>query len=250
MSPLKSLQGNGVKDAAIMASTSKLRRTTSVTSLNDNKKTTDQTDDYQGSEVHLEERDFVTIICDDESESAQHLDKYIYDSETQTLIYADDTDVNAMNNEKGRTQATVHVCVPFNGTGTDNEYIELENDSEGDPNVEDDIKSGSDFSREKHLLGHFAGDKTGELENDGNIFTPLYNVDAKGTDNETQLYENDLGRFMYLTDVSFRKTCFPDIWSRSGKIKSLYNSYWHFYVMVIVLINFVLCFPLVSVYCI
>ena len=221
MQSAQALQNSGVKDATTMASTSKLRKTTSVASLNDNKKTSDQTNDYQGSEVHLEERGSITIICDDESGSAQHLDKCIYDSETNTIIYADGTDVNIMNNEKGRTQATVHVFVPFNGTGTDNEPIELENDSENDPEVEEYIKNGSDFSREKHLLGHCAEDETGKLENDVNIHTPLYHVDAKGTDNETQLYENDLGRFMYLTDVSFRKTCFPDIWSRSGKIKSL-----------------------------
>ena len=221
MQSAQALQNSGVKDATTMASTSKLRKTTSVASLDDNKKSSDKTIDYQGSDVHPEERGLAIIICDDESGSTQHLDKYIYDSETNTIIYADDTDVNTMNNEKGRTQATVHVFVPFNGTGTDNEPIELKNDSENGPNVEDDITSGSDFGREKHLLGHFAGDKTGKLQNDGNILAPLYHVDAKGTDNETQLYENDLGRFMYLTDVSFRKTCFPDIWSRSGKIKSL-----------------------------
>ena len=215
MSPLKSLQGNGAKEAAIMASTSKPRRTTSVASLNDNKESLDQTNDYKGSDVHLEERGLVTFICDDESESAQHLDKYIYDSETKTFIYADDTDVDIKNNEKGRSQATVHVWVPFN------EPIELENDSESDPYVKDHITSGSDFSGEKHLLGHFAGDKTGTMENDGNILTPLIRVDAKGTNNEIQVYEDDLGRFLYLTDASFRKTCFPDIWSRSGKIKSL-----------------------------
>ena len=219
MSQLISLQENGVKDAAIMASTSPLRRTTSVASLNDNKKSSDQTNEYQGSDVHPEERGLVTIFCDDESGSAQHLNKYIYDSEANTIIYADDTDVNNMKKEIGRTQATVHVFVPFNDIGTDNEPIELENDSESDPYVKDHIKSGSDFSGENHLLGHFAGDKTGKLENGVNIPIPLYHVDAKGIDNETQLYENDLGRFMYLTDVSFRKTCFPDIWSRSGKIK-------------------------------
>ena len=218
MQSAQALQNSGVKDATTMASTSKLRKTTSVASLDDHKKTSDKTNDYQGSDVHPEERGLAIIICDDESGSTQHLDKYIYDSETKTLIYVDDTDVNSINNEKGRTQATVHVCVPFNGTVTDNESIELENDSESDPNNVDDIKSGSDFSREKQLLGHFTGDETGKLENDFNIHTPMYHVDANGTNNEIQVYEDDLGRFMYLTDASFRKTCFPDIWSRSGKI--------------------------------
>ena len=163
--------------------------------------------------IQMEESDLEIVVCDDEISSANQIYKYIYDVGTEKYI-----NVHEYEMEESFCEACDGEDRIFIPTVTMEHGIDMdENDvrSSDKTHLDETLLASNDDQETKFLEGVTENNIDRCFADDGKLQIPIYNVNDSDVKGHMHDYEDDLEKFMYLNDVNFRKTCFPELWSRS-----------------------------------
>ena len=161
--------------------------------------------------IQMGESDLEIVVCDDESSSANQIYKYIYDVGTEKLINVHEYELEESFCEASDVEDRIFIPTVTMGHGMDENDVR----SSDKTHLDETLLASNDDKETKFLEGVTEDNIDKCFADDGNLQIPIYNVNDGEMKGHMHDYEDDLEKFMYLNDVNFRKTCFPELWSRS-----------------------------------